>query len=83
MSSALSSAGLSCTSCCSVLIGGSSPPRGCGTALRARRGAAQGWGEGVRSHNRGLATFVFVPWEELDSTELNLSAEEMDYYVPG
>ena len=37
----------------------------------------------MRAHNRGLTTFVFVPWEELDSTELNKSVEEMDYFVPG
>eukprot|EP00192_Tetraselmis_astigmatica_P013302 CAMPEP_0117654922 /NCGR_PEP_ID=MMETSP0804-20121206/4005_1 /TAXON_ID=1074897 /ORGANISM="Tetraselmis astigmatica, Strain CCMP880" /LENGTH=335 /DNA_ID=CAMNT_0005461241 /DNA_START=138 /DNA_END=1145 /DNA_ORIENTATION=+ len=34
-------------------------------------------------HNRGLNTYVFVPWEWMNSTVLNLSLEEMDYFVPG
>ena len=44
--------------------------------------AGLGWGVGgVRAHSRGLATFCFVPWEELETTELNSSSEEMDYYI--
>lgn len=38
---------------------------------------------GVRALNRGLGTFVFVPWDEIETTELNSNGEEMDYYVPG
>ncbi len=47
-------------------------------------GGLGGWNDGaVRTLARGLTPYVFVPWEELDSTELNKSAEEMDYFVPG
>ncbi|CAN0893375.1 F-box protein 7 [Linum grandiflorum] len=35
------------------------------------------------SHKRGLAPFVFVPFEEVDTHVLNLPVEKMDYYVPG
>lgn len=50
--------------------------------------AIAGWGAweqggAARPLSRGLTPYVFVPFEELDSTELNASAEEMDYYVPG
>ncbi len=47
-------------------------------------GGLGGWNDGaVRTHSRGLTPYVFVPWEELETTELNKSAQEMDYYVPG
>ncbi|KAH8508925.1 hypothetical protein H0E87_010895 [Populus deltoides] len=35
------------------------------------------------SHNRGLAPFTFVPFEEVETSVLNLPVEKMDYYVPG
>ncbi|CAM0150832.1 unnamed protein product [Urochloa decumbens] len=35
------------------------------------------------SHSRGLSPFVFVPFEEADTSVLNLPVEKMDYYVPG
>ncbi|KAJ1271036.1 hypothetical protein BS78_06G098100 [Paspalum vaginatum] len=35
------------------------------------------------SHSRGLSPFVFVPFEEVDTSVLNLPVEKMDYYVPG
>ncbi|XP_065847845.1 F-box protein 7 [Euphorbia lathyris] len=35
------------------------------------------------SHNRGLAPFAFVPFEEAETSILNLPVEKMDYYVPG
>lgn len=35
------------------------------------------------SHRRGLAPFVFVPFDEVETSELNLSVEKMDYFVPG
>ncbi|CAI0393108.1 unnamed protein product, partial [Linum tenue] len=35
------------------------------------------------SHRRGLAAFVFVPFEEVETCVLNLPVEKMDYYVPG
>lgn len=39
--------------------------------------------EGVRRHKRGTSPFVFVPWEHIDSSTLNLPVELMDFYVPG
>ncbi|KAD4385295.1 hypothetical protein E3N88_25463 [Mikania micrantha] len=35
------------------------------------------------SHTRGLTPFVFVPFEEAETSVLNLPVERMDYYVPG
>lgn len=35
------------------------------------------------SHRRGLASFVFVPFEEVDTSDLNLPVDKMDYFVPG
>ncbi|GLJ36845.1 hypothetical protein SUGI_0743820 [Cryptomeria japonica] len=35
------------------------------------------------SHRRGLASLVFVPFEEVDTSDLNLSVDKMDYFVPG
>ncbi|GLU01059.1 hypothetical protein SLE2022_183850 [Rubroshorea leprosula] len=35
------------------------------------------------SHKRGLTPFVFVPFEEVETSVLNLPVEKMDYYVPG
>jgi len=35
------------------------------------------------SHRRGMAPFVFVPFEEVETTVLNLPVDKMDYYVPG
>ncbi|XP_062183783.1 F-box protein 7-like isoform X3 [Phragmites australis] len=35
------------------------------------------------SHSRGLSPFVFVPFEEADTSVLNLPVEKMDYFVPG
>ncbi|KAK9080232.1 hypothetical protein SSX86_001908 [Deinandra increscens subsp. villosa] len=35
------------------------------------------------SHTRGLTPFVFVPFEEVETSVLNLPVERMDYYVPG
>ncbi|KAF2291419.1 hypothetical protein GH714_023910 [Hevea brasiliensis] len=35
------------------------------------------------SHKRGLAPFAFVPFEEVETSVLNLPVEKMDYYVPG
>lgn len=55
---------------------------GFGVGWHAQEGLL-GTGGSVRALNRGLTTFVFVPWEELETTELNSSADEMDYYVPG
>lgn len=38
---------------------------------------------GRKECNRGLNTYVFVPWEDIPKHELNLTLDEMDYYVPG
>ncbi|CAK9226895.1 unnamed protein product [Sphagnum jensenii] len=35
------------------------------------------------SHRRGMAAFVFVPFEEVETSVLNLPVDKMDYYVPG
>uniref|UniRef100_A0A0D9W520 F-box protein Hrt3/FBXO9 C-terminal domain-containing protein n=1 Tax=Leersia perrieri TaxID=77586 RepID=A0A0D9W520_9ORYZ len=35
------------------------------------------------SHSRGLTPFVFVPFEEADTSVMNLPVEKMDYFVPG
>lgn len=35
------------------------------------------------SHKRGLTPFVFVPFEEVETSVLNLPVERMDYFVPG
>ncbi|KAG6784156.1 hypothetical protein POTOM_009841 [Populus tomentosa] len=35
------------------------------------------------SHQRGLVPFAFVPFEEVETSVLNLPVEKMDYYVPG
>ncbi|AES72316.1 putative F-box domain-containing protein [Medicago truncatula] len=35
------------------------------------------------SHKRGMTPFVFVPFEEVETSLLNLPVEKMDYYVPG
>lgn len=35
------------------------------------------------SHKRGLTSFVFVPFEEVETSVLNLPVEKMDYFVPG
>jgi hypothetical protein len=36
-----------------------------------------------RSHRRGLSPFVFVPWDQVNSSPLNLPVSQMDYFVPG
>ncbi|XP_027335553.1 F-box protein 7 isoform X3 [Abrus precatorius] len=35
------------------------------------------------SHKRGMTPFVFVPFEEVETSVLNLPVEKMDYFVPG
>ncbi|MQL72756.1 hypothetical protein Taro_005089, partial [Colocasia esculenta] len=54
-------------------------------------GAVEGWQENEThdpdvpavSHRRGMAPFVFVSFEEVESSVLNLPVEKMDYFVPG
>ncbi|XP_078440923.1 F-box protein 7 [Wolffia australiana] len=35
------------------------------------------------SHRRGLAPFVFVPFDQVETSDLNLPVDKMDYYIPG
>ncbi|KAJ3675179.1 hypothetical protein LUZ60_004221 [Juncus effusus] len=35
------------------------------------------------SHNRGTTPFVFVPFDEAETSVLNLPVEKMDFFVPG
>ncbi|KAK8966771.1 F-box protein 7 [Platanthera guangdongensis] len=35
------------------------------------------------SHRTGLSPFVFVPFDEAETSVLNLPVEKMDYFVPG
>ncbi|GFP89807.1 F-box protein 7 [Phtheirospermum japonicum] len=54
-------------------------------------GVVQGWQEDEThnpnvpaiSHKRGLTPCVFVPFEEVETSVLNLPVDEMDYFVPG
>lgn len=42
-------------------------------------------GAGGREHRRGLATFVFVPWEHVHDPQhvFNKGAAEVDFFMPG
>lgn len=40
-------------------------------------------GAGQTEVKRGLSSFVFVPWEAVQTSELNLPISEMDFYMPG
>ncbi|KAI8471805.1 MAG: hypothetical protein J3K34DRAFT_384601 [Monoraphidium minutum] len=42
-----------------------------------------GAGAERQEHRRGLAPFVFVPWEQVLTTRLNLPASKMDVFLPG
>ncbi|XP_010534698.1 PREDICTED: F-box protein 7 [Tarenaya hassleriana] len=54
-------------------------------------GVVEGWGDDEShnpdvpavSHKRGLTPFVFVPFDEVEKSVLNLPVEKMDYFVPG
>ncbi|KAJ7965554.1 F-box protein 7 [Quillaja saponaria] len=35
------------------------------------------------SHRRGMTPFVFIPFEEVETSVLNLPVDKMDYFVPG
>ncbi|KAK6132304.1 hypothetical protein DH2020_033928 [Rehmannia glutinosa] len=35
------------------------------------------------SHKRGLTPFVFVPFDEVETSVLNLPVDKMDFFVPG
>ena len=37
----------------------------------------------VRGHTRGMGTFVFVPWSQVNTSVLNKGIDEMDVWVPG
>ena len=38
---------------------------------------------GTRSHKRGTSPFVFVHWDKIGSSDLNLPVGQMDFFVPG
>lgn len=42
-----------------------------------------GGGDRQRRYSRGLAPYVFVPWEQVATHVLNLSVDKMDVYIPG
>ncbi|XP_073317946.1 F-box protein 7-like [Primulina huaijiensis] len=54
-------------------------------------GVVEGWEEDEThdpdipaiSHRRGLTPFVFVPFDEVGTSVLNLPMDKMDYFVPG
>ncbi|XP_058088948.1 F-box protein 7 isoform X2 [Magnolia sinica] len=54
-------------------------------------GVVEGWEEDEThnpdvpavSHRRGFTPFVFVPFEEVETSVLNLPVDKMDYFVPG
>jgi len=35
------------------------------------------------NHKRGMAPYVFVPWHDVTTSQLNLPVEQMDMYIPG
>ncbi|XP_038898881.1 F-box protein 7 isoform X2 [Benincasa hispida] len=35
------------------------------------------------SHKRGMTPFIFVPFDQVETSELNLPIDKMDYFVPG
>jgi len=37
----------------------------------------------VQTHRTGLNPYIFVPFEEIRTTPLNLPIDQMDYFVPG
>ena len=39
--------------------------------------------QGGRAHTRGKATYVFVTWDHIQDSPLNLPVDKMDFYVPG
>ena len=38
---------------------------------------------GTRSHKRGTSPFVFVQWDHIAGSDLNLPVGKTDFYVPG
>jgi F-box protein 9 len=52
--------------------------RGLGISAHKFDGTAE-----VRIANRGMSTLVFVPWDEVNSHEINKGVDEMDFYVTG
>ncbi len=38
---------------------------------------------GTRAHKRGVSPFVFVQWDHIGGSDLNLPVGKMDFYVPG
>ena len=61
---------------------GRSDELGAGTAENAE-GPGEEAGMPGRHYKRGLAPYVFVPWEHIQDSPLNLPIAKMDFYVPG
>ena len=40
-------------------------------------------GVNVLSYQRGMAPYVFVPWDQVAASVLNLPVDKMDVYIPG
>ena len=58
---------------------------GTSVPMMAVGGEGELGGDGVeeRRYNRGLASYVFIPWEQVNSHVLNLPVEKMDVWLPG
>lgn len=52
------------------------------TALEPDEELAGGGGH-AKTHSRGMAPCVFVPWSQVMSTPLNLPPQQMDFFVAG
>lgn len=51
--------------------------------LENAEGGGEDEGMPERQYKRGLAPYVFVPWEHIQDSPLNLPIAKMDFYVPG
>ena len=40
-------------------------------------------GVNVLSYQRGMAPYVFIPWDQVASSMLNLPVDKMDVYIAG
>lgn len=53
------------------------------TDPRGDEEVGHGTGADRQEHRRGLAPFVFVPWEQVLTSPLNLPSSKMDVFLPG
>ena len=54
-----------------------------GCCVGNAEGSAEDEGMPGRQYKRGLSPYVFVPWEHIQDSPLNLPVAKMDFYVPG